>query len=126
VTGKTWTEEEFKGLIQEDIRPWGKFRIYPHRAASSLKIITVNPGESASLQYHSRRSEFWLVLDEGLEITVDDRVWLAEANEEILIPQGARHRFRGIGPGPARFMELWLGESDEEDIVRIKDDYGRT
>lgn len=126
MAGNTRNEKEFKGLIQEDIRPWGKFRIYPHGEASSLKIITVNPGASASLQYHARRSEFWVILDSGIEVTVDEKTWRPVADEEIFIPRGAAHRFRGVGPKPARFMELWIGESDEGDIVRIKDDYGRT
>ncbi len=66
-------EKDIRAQIQEDIRPWGKFRSYPHRSVSSLKIITVNPGGSLSLQYHNRRSEFWVVLDPGLEITVGER-----------------------------------------------------
>ena len=60
----------FKKGIVEDIRPWGKFRSFPHKSAGSIKIITVNPGETLSLQYHKRRSEFWVVLDRGLEVTV--------------------------------------------------------
>ena len=126
VAGKTWSEKELKGSIREDIRPWGKFRVYPHGAASSLKIITVNPGASASLQYHALRDEFWVILDSGIEVTVNDKTWRPEANEEIFIPRGAEHRFRGVGPKPARFMELWIGASSEGDIVRIEDDYGRT
>ena len=49
----------FKKNIKEDIRPWGKFRSYPHQQARSIKIITVNPGQALSLQYHLHRSEFW-------------------------------------------------------------------
>lgn len=68
-------ETDFRTRIIEDIRPWGKFRSYPHRSAGSLKIITVNPGGSLSLQYHNKRSEFWVVIDPGLEIAVGDRTW---------------------------------------------------
>jgi mannose-6-phosphate isomerase-like protein (cupin superfamily) len=119
-------EKDFRARILEDIRPWGKFRVYPHENAGSLKIITVNPGASLSLQYHRRRAEFWIALDEGLEITVDDRTWRLRKNEEIYIPREATHRLRCAGPDPARVMELWLGASSEDDIVRLADDYGRT
>jgi len=116
----------FQGLIIEDIRPWGKFRSYPFQEAKSIKIITVNPGGSLSLQYHDRRAEYWIVLDDGLEVTVGERVWQPKKNEEIYIPSRAQHRLRCLGKNEARIMELWLGDSDESDIVRLQDDYGRT
>jgi len=116
---------KFKAEITEDIRPWGKFRVYPHQDAGSLKIITVNPGGKLSLQYHNRRSEFWVVLDKGLEITVNETTWRPDKGEEIYIPIKARHRLRGVGSQPARIMEIWLGRSEENDIVRLDDAYGR-
>jgi mannose-6-phosphate isomerase-like protein (cupin superfamily) len=119
-------EKDFRARIFEDIRPWGRFRVFPHEKAGSLKIITVNPGASLSLQYHRRRAEFWIALDEGLEITVGERTWRPRRNEEIYIPREAAHRLRCAGPEPARVMEIWLGDSAEDDIVRLADDYGRT
>jgi mannose-6-phosphate isomerase len=116
----------FKQEIKEDIRPWGKFRSFPHQQARSIKIITVNPGGALSLQYHHHRSEFWVVLDKGLEITVGDRVWQPEKNEEIFISRKTPHRLRSIGQEQARVMEIWLGDSDESDIVRMQDEYGRS
>jgi mannose-6-phosphate isomerase len=118
-------ERDFRARIIEDHRPWGKFRVFPHERAGSIKIITVEPGGSLSLQYHHRRAEFWIALDEGLEVTLDDRVWRPAPDEEIYIPREARHRVRGVGSKPARIMEIWLGDSDEADIVRLQDTYGR-
>ncbi len=119
------TEFDPRRLITEDVRPWGKFRRYPHERAGSIKIITVNPGGLLSLQYHDRRDEFWVVLDPGLEMTVGDRVWMTAPGEEIFIPRRAPHRVRNAGTAPARVLEIWIGRSDESDIVRLKDDYGR-
>jgi len=118
-------EKDFRSRIVEDIRPWGKFRQFPHEEAGSIKIITVNPGGRLSLQYHHRRSEFWVVLDPGLEVTVGDRVWRPEPNEEVYIPREAPHRLRNTGGAPARVMEIWIGRSGETDIVRLEDVYGR-
>jgi mannose-6-phosphate isomerase-like protein (cupin superfamily) len=92
---------------------------------SSIKILSVNPGGVLSLQYHHRRDEFWLVLDEGLEMTVGERVWRPAAGEEVWIPRGAHHRARGVGAEPARVLELWIGDSEESDIVRLEDVYRR-
>jgi len=118
-------EKSFRKRILEDVRPWGKFRAYPYELGASVKIITVEPGGSLSLQYHDRRAEFWVALDPGLEVTVGDSVWSPAPNEEIFIPRRALHRLRGLGPDPARIMEIWIGEADESDIVRVQDKYGR-
>ena len=118
--------DSFKRGIFEDTRPWGKFRSFPHQNAGSIKIITVKPGSTLSLQYHLHRSEFWIVLDEGLEMTVGDKVWIPEKNEEIFIPRKIPHRIRSIGQEEARIMEIWIGQSSESDIIRLEDDYGRT
>lgn len=118
-------DEQVRQLIQEEERPWGKFRSYPHHLASSLKIITVNPGGLLSLQYHLHRSEYWIILDSGLEITLGSKTWQPRPGEEIFIPAGTPHRLKGLGPEPARVMELWLGQSGEDDIVRLDDIYGR-
>jgi mannose-6-phosphate isomerase len=125
VSDKHTPETDYRGGIIEDIRPWGKFRRFPHEDAGSIKIITVEPGGRLSLQYHEGRAEFWVVLDPGLEITVADRVWLAAPDEEIVIPRRAAHRARNVGKAPARFMEIWIGHSSEDDIVRLSDDYDR-
>lgn len=119
------TEAKFRAKIFEDIRPWGKFRSYPHKPARSIKIITLNPGAVFSLQYHHHRSEFWVILDNGLEITVGDKVWQPQEGEEIFIPRKTQHRLRCVGREPARVMEIWIGRSKETDIVRLKDEYGR-
>jgi mannose-6-phosphate isomerase-like protein (cupin superfamily) len=115
----------FRDAIIEDIRPWGKFRSFPYDQVGSIKIITVKPGEALSLQYHKMRSEFWVILDEGLEVTAGDRVWQPQMNEEIFIPRRTAHRIRCIGQKPGRIMEIWIGKSEESDIVRLDDEYGR-
>jgi mannose-6-phosphate isomerase len=119
------TFEEFQERIVHDVRPWGNFRQFPMEGVSSVKILTVAPGGVLSLQYHHRRDEFWLVLDEGLEMTVGDRVWRPQPGEEVWIPRLSKHRARGVGDRPARVLELWIGPSEESDIVRIEDVYNR-
>jgi mannose-6-phosphate isomerase len=125
MAAKNETERAYRACIAEDKRPWGGFRRYPHEGAGSLKIITLNPGGALSLQYHEKRDEFWVVLDAGLELTVGERVWSPAAGDEIFIPRKAPHRARNLGTAPARVMEIWLGRSEEGDIVRLEDDYGR-
>jgi len=122
---KIISEILYRKKILEDRRPWGMFRAYPTLGAGRVKIITVQPGASLSLQVHKRRSEFWVVLDAGLEVTVGARVWRPSAGDEIFIPSQTCHRLRGLGRKPGRVMEIWLGRSSESDIVRLEDIYGR-
>ncbi len=118
-------EQEYRAAITEDHRPWGKFRRYPHERAASIKIITVNPAGTLSLQYHHRRSEFWVILDPGLEVTVGQRTWRPAVGDEVFVPRETIHRLRGVGDRPSRVLEIWLGPSEESDIVRVEDVYGR-
>lgn len=117
--------ENFQKEIIEEIRPWGKFRSFPYKSASHIKIITVNPEGVLSLQYHDYRSEFWIALDKGLEVTVGDKVWQLAENEEVFIPKKTPHRLRYMGEKKARVLEIWIGNSDESDVIRLKDKYGR-
>jgi mannose-6-phosphate isomerase-like protein (cupin superfamily) len=118
-------EQDYRAAVVEDVRPWGKFRSYPRALVESIKIITVSPGAALSLQFHRRRCEFWVILDPGLEVTVGERVWRPRPDQEVFIPAETPHRLRCLGPAPGRVMELWLGPSDESDIVRLEDAYGR-
>jgi mannose-6-phosphate isomerase len=118
-------EKAFRESILEDVRPWGKFRSYPYDLGSTVKIITIDPGQALSLQYHHRRAEFWVILDRGLEVTVGERVSRPDAGEELYIPREAVHRVRCVGAAPARIMEIWIGDPDESDIVRVEDKYHR-
>jgi mannose-6-phosphate isomerase len=111
--------------IYEEERPWGGFRRYTHNQLSTVKIITVKPGEILSLQYHHHRDELWVALNTGLRVTLGDRVWEPELYEEIFIPHGTKHRIAGVGDKPSRWLEISFGEFDEEDIVRLEDHYGR-
>jgi mannose-6-phosphate isomerase len=114
-----------RSAIYEETRPWGGFRRYTHNQVSTVKIITVNPGQVLSLQYHHHRDELWVALDSGLRVTLDDRVWEPVQYEEIFIPHGSRHRVAGVGTRPSRWLEISFGDFDENDIVRLEDQYGR-
>jgi hypothetical protein len=46
--------------------------------------------------------------------------------EELIIPRRYVHRASAYGMcGPGVFLEVAYGHNDEEDIVRLLDDYGR-
>ncbi len=107
-------------------KPWGKFEQYTHNMLSTVKVITVEPGGSLSLQYHHWRDELWVVLDEGAEIKLGDTVIRPQVGERVFIPRTTVHRLSAAGDRSVRILEISFGEFDENDIVRLEDVYGRT
>ena len=106
-------------------KPWGRFEQYTHNLPSTVKIITVAPGGVLSRQYHHRRDELWVVLDEGARVELDGEVLHPDAEEKLFIPRETIHRLYCTGSSPVRVLEISFGEFDEDDIVRLEDVYGR-
>ena len=106
-------------------RPWGEFEQFDLTKVSAVKILTVNPGGELSYQYHNFRDELWIPLTEGLEFVIEGKQIRPRPFEKIFIPKKTKHRARGIGKKPAKWLEFWLGKSDESDIVRLEDKYHR-
>lgn len=136
-------------------RPWGGFFVideaqaqkfgqlfFPDVELSTLriggklspKILMVQTGKRLSWQYHHRRAEIWkLVAGTAGVITseTDEEGTLKklQLGEIIRLRQGQRHRLVGLD-GWGMIAEIWqhtdAGEpSDEDDIVRLQDDFGR-
>ena len=115
----------FNGLNTEEIKVSGKL---------SPKILIISPYKRLSWQYHHRRSEIWKVASGDIKVVTshDDierkEVYLKE-NDVINIYKGQRHRIVGTNDY-AVVAEIWIhtdkdNPSDEDDIVRVQDDYGR-
>jgi mannose-6-phosphate isomerase len=117
-------EEAIRSEIIEDVRPWGRFRCYAYNQKCTVKILTVNPKQRLSKQTHNHRDELWIVIDEGLQVELNERVWNPKVDEEIVIPRDTFHRISSLGP-TGRVVEISFGEFDEKDIMRSDDIYGR-
>ena len=136
-------------------RPWGGFlvidetqsnkfieyffenldmNLIPKGLKLSPKILIVKPLSRLSWQYHFRRSEIWKVFEGEVAVVRSDN-----DNEQpknifskgslITLKQGERHRLIGLNDFGV-IAEIWQhtdvnNPSDENDIVRIQDDYGR-
>jgi len=108
-----------------DDRPWGFFEEFITNTPCTVKIITVNTGESISLQYHKGRSEFWVILKGNGFVTIGENRTRAAEGDRFHIDPEVNHRAEG-GSEPLVFLEISTGHFDENDIVRIDDRYGRT
>jgi mannose-6-phosphate isomerase len=111
---------------ERDSRPWGTWEVIATGECYTVKRITIMPGQRLSLQYHQHRSEHWTVVQGLAEVKLDGVVHQISAGNHIQIPVGAIHRVRALGSESLIFLEVQVGEIlDENDIVRISDDYGR-
>lgn len=136
-------------------RPWGGFFVidesqaqkfgqlyFPNVELSTLKIsgklspkiLMVEADKRLSWQYHHRRAEIWkLVAGTAGVITSDSDqegpLKKLQVGEIIRLKQGERHRLIGLD-GWGMIAEIWqhtdaAQPSDEDDIVRVQDDFGR-
>ncbi len=149
------TQSNFTILSFDKARPWGGFFVITEEQSQAFankffdgidvsllkiggglspKILVIAPEKRLSWQYHLRRAEIWRVIEGkvGVKRSSND----TEGNLEILnlgdtitLQQGERHRLIGLNDY-AVIAEIWQHTdvshpSDEEDIVRVQDDFGR-
>lgn len=115
----------FDGMSVENLRISGKL---------SPKILIVAPEKRLSWQYHHRRAEIWKVLKGTVGVVTSDTDTEGELKtyapgQLITLKQGERHRLVGLAEWGV-LAEIWQHTdadhpSDEEDIVRVQDDFGR-
>jgi mannose-6-phosphate isomerase len=107
-------------------KPWGKVATYALNQPSSVRVITVEPGQETSVHYHRMRDEMWIVLDQGLTIEIGNRVVEASAGEEFMVTAEETHRIRCVGTTRGRVLEIAYGYTTEDDTQRLEDAYGRS
>ena len=110
--------------IYQEERPWGNFRQFTHNVLSTVKIITVKPGEMLSLQSHKKRSEFWHVIAGTGIVEIGGIKKNTVVGDEHEIQVGEKHRL-SAGSNGIQVLEISTGNFDEDDIIHFEDKYGR-
>ena len=117
---------EFK-LHREVYRPWGKYDSVDVGERYQVKRITVKPGAKLSVQMHHHRAEHWVVVSGTAKVTNGEKTFLVTENQSTFIPVGAVHALENPGKVPLELIEVQSGTYlGEDDIVRLKDVYGRS
>jgi mannose-6-phosphate isomerase-like protein (cupin superfamily) len=106
-------------------KPWGSVATYAQNQPSTVRVITVEPGQETSVHFHRMRDETWVVLDPGLVVEIDGRSIATSPGDEFVVPAEQTHRIRCDGRSPGRILEVAYGYTEEEDSQRLADDYGR-
>ncbi|PZX61258.1 mannose-6-phosphate isomerase [Algoriphagus ratkowskyi] len=149
------TEKGFRISKVDQTRPWGGFFVLDEsqirefsamffsdivlseeqlKQKLSPKFLLVAPGARLSWQYHFRRAELWKLINGEAGIVrseTDEQGQLKkmELSETVSLKQGERHRLVGLDKWGI-VAEIWMHvdpdhPSNEDDIVRLEDDYSR-
>jgi mannose-6-phosphate isomerase len=140
---------------EDKSRPWGGFYVieeaqaaqfanefFPEEDFESLKIsdklspkiLMVAPDKRLSWQYHHRRAEIWRCISGEVAVATshsdeETEKHVLQPGDKIKLKQGERHRLIGLN-GWGIVAEIWqhtdaANPSDEDDIIRLQDDFGR-
>ncbi len=119
----SWILQEWRAPKTE--RPWGYYRVLHEVAGMKVKELTVNPGQSLSMQRHWKRAEYWIV-SEGkcvLNSQLDGGYQLPSTT--LSVHQGHKihvaewHQLTNPFDVPCRIVEVQYGDQcREEDIER--------
>ncbi|HET9850443.1 MAG TPA: hypothetical protein VFP35_02350 [Candidatus Saccharimonadales bacterium] len=149
-------KKDFKFIDIDITRPWGFFLSVDESQAPQFikefyagvdladikkglplrpKFLGIAPGQRLSWQYHHRRSEIWRTLAGSYDLVTsktdkEEPPERVNEGEVVSIAQGTRHRGVGL-TGWALVAEIWqhtdlANPSNEDDIVRLQDDFGRS
>ncbi len=145
----------FTVISKDHARPWGGFFVLDETQAPAFiqkffshlslkdfegfeklspKILVVGPNKRLSWQYHHRRAEIWKLIGGVAGVIISDTdeqtdLQTLSIGQVINLRQGERHRLVGTD-GWGIVAEIWqhtdaMQPSDEDDIVRVQDDFGR-
>jgi mannose-6-phosphate isomerase-like protein (cupin superfamily) len=112
-------------MLSWDNRPWGKWEEYLNEPDYRVKRLFVLPGKRLSLQTHRLRSEHWVVVQGQGILILGETERRFSKGETVSIPLGAAHRVKNDGQGDLVIIETQLGTCQEDDIVRLQDDWNR-
>tara|TARA_B110000196_G_C21032509_1_gene608294 strand:+ start:100 stop:588 length:489 start_codon:yes stop_codon:yes gene_type:complete len=115
----------FSGDKPYETRPWGSFRVLLDEPEVKVKRITVKKGQRLSLQLHTKRDELWSVISGYGTVQVGNKSWGISQGSVVKINRYDTHRVKSDGFHDLVFLEIQTGECQENDIIRIEDDYDR-
>lgn len=107
-------------------KPWGWCEeVFSETSNYKCKRLYVNPEKSFSLQYHNLRNEYWTVVQGDAKVIVGESEKDVKVGDFIFVPRTTVHRVTG-GKTGITLIEVQIGDPcDEDDIVRLADDFGR-
>ena len=112
----------------------GRIPAHEFRETMDVSFLLLQAKARLSWQYHNRRAEIWQVYKGSAGIIrsntdVESPMEIYSEGAQIVLAQGERHRLIGLDDFCV-VAEIWQHTdqnypSDESDIIRVQDDFGR-
>jgi cytidyltransferase-like protein len=126
MNSSSWILQEWKA--PKTIRPWGYYRVlHEPSQAVKLKELTVDPGQSLSMQRHKDRAEFWFVSEGTATVnTINNRTTDCESKgvyerfKTIPIETNEWHQLKNNTTDPLKIIEIQYGDRCIEDDIERK------
>lgn len=108
-------------------RPWGFYKTTVYNKYFQSKVITVLPKEKLSLQSHSHREEYWIVVHGVGLVQIGESEIEVKCGSSLFVPKGCKHRLTNTDDKESLIItEVQIGDYlGEDDIIRYEDSYGR-
>jgi len=125
LNSSSWILREWKQ--PKTLRSWGYYCILHDVDGCKVKELTIEPGQSLSMQRHFKRHEFWHVT-EG-ECYIDSQLasgYVLPTQKlvkfsQVQIPLGDWHKLTNPFDKPCRIVEIQYGEECVEEDIERKD-----
>ena len=123
MNSSSWILEEWKA--PKTMRPWGYYRVLHEVTGTKVKELTIQPGQSLSMQRHKDRSEYWHIASGRAVVAamMPNGYCLPartlETHEDYKIAKGDWHQLTNPFDTPCKLVEIQFGNACiEEDIER--------
>jgi len=107
-------------------RPWGWYDSIEMGESFQVKRLHIKPGEKLSLQIHYKRAEHWIVVSGIATVFNGEEILTLQEGDSTYIPVNTVHSLENKTKEYLEVVEIQSGSYlGEDDIVRLKDIYGR-
>jgi D-beta-D-heptose 7-phosphate kinase/D-beta-D-heptose 1-phosphate adenosyltransferase len=117
----SWILEEWKA--PKTARPWGYYRVLHEVPGTKVKELTIEPGQSLTMQRHYDRDEHWHVSEGRCHVDFEDATTESHVklkiHDQFTIRAETWHKLSNPYDVPCKIVEIQYGIScDEDDIER--------
>lgn len=119
----SWILNSWDKISKE--RAWGRWSVLKNYPNVKVKELSVDPGQSLSMQRHQHRQEFWFVAEgtatvNRLNPSTDIESSIIEQFDYTWIKSNEWHQLSNQSDKPLKLVEVQWGEKCEEDDIERK------
>ena len=116
----SWILDEWKAPKTE--RVWGYYRVLHEVQGTKVKELTINPGQTLSMQRHYDRAEHWHVAEGRCQVEVEDTVSTShiklKAHDQFTIKSECWHQLSNPYDTSCKIVEIQYGIACVEDDIQ--------